>query len=157
MKPQLRRPVAEGVLIFILLLVGTNAFFVGLSFMFIPDGSSVGLTLAWLEGSPFDSYFWPGLLLLTFVGGIPLLAGVGLIFKPTWQWPQKFNVFRHQHWAPTFATYSGIIFCTWIVVQQLMTRYFVLQPVISGVGVVVIVLSLLPRVTARYTYKPPAP
>ncbi len=147
------RPLPEILLIFLLVLVGTNALFVGIGFMLIRDGSAVGLTPTWLEGSPFTNYFGPGLLLFLFLGVVPLLASIGLLFKPAWKWPQRLNVFQFQYWGLTFATYSGIIFCSWIVVQQLVTRYFVLQPIVSGAGVVVIVLSLLPRVTRRYHQK----
>jgi hypothetical protein len=34
----------------------------------------MGLPLAWLEGSVFTSYFWPGIILGVVVGGVQVLA-----------------------------------------------------------------------------------
>lgn len=38
-------------------------------FLFLGPGGAVGWPLEFLEGTPFDSYLWPGLILLLVVGG----------------------------------------------------------------------------------------
>ncbi|GGM61261.1 hypothetical protein [Microbacterium saperdae] len=37
-------------------------------------GGGMGLPLAWIEGSIFSSYFWPGVILGIVVGGVQVLA-----------------------------------------------------------------------------------
>jgi hypothetical protein len=39
-----------------------------------------------LEGSPFDSFLIPELILLLVRGIAPLVAGVGLLLRRTWAW-----------------------------------------------------------------------
>ena len=148
------RPWEEFLLIVLLAAISANALYAGLGLMVEADGAWLGLSIAWLSSSPFTNYFWPGLLLFTFLGCLPALSAVGLVFRPTWKWPERGNIFPRQHWSLTFATYSGIVFCTWIAGQQLLTDYFMLQPVISMAGILVIILSLLPRVVKHCVKKP---
>ncbi|MBO1901354.1 hypothetical protein J4H92_05260 [Leucobacter weissii] len=37
-------------------------------------GGGMGIPLEWIEGSPFSSYFWPGIILGVVVGGVQALA-----------------------------------------------------------------------------------
>lgn len=37
-------------------------------------GGGLGIPLEWIEGSVFDSYFWPGVILGVVVGGVQVLA-----------------------------------------------------------------------------------
>lgn len=46
-------------------------------------------------------------------------------------------------WYRTFSLYTGVGMQIWIAVQQLMTAYFVLQPVIVLVAVGILVFTLL--------------
>lgn len=39
-------------------------------------GGGLGIPLEWIEGSVFDSYFWPGVILGVVVGGAQVLAMV---------------------------------------------------------------------------------
>ncbi len=39
-------------------------------------GGGLGIPLEWIEGSVFDSYFWPGVVLGVVVGGVQVLAMV---------------------------------------------------------------------------------
>lgn len=138
-------------LILLLALVGLNAFVAGLGLLIFPDGQWIGMNTHWLDGSPFSTFRIPGFLLFLFVGLTSLVSSYGLFFMPDWQWPQRFNIFNNRFWAWTYSLYSGLIFCIWIVVQQLMTDYFILQPIIMGVGILVIILTLLPRVADYYS------
>lgn len=61
----------------VLLLTGLSAVAGGYGLIFM-DG--LGMPLSSLSGSPFASYFWPGIILAFVVGGTNLLASV-LLFK----------------------------------------------------------------------------
>ncbi len=114
-----------------------------------PDGSLLGMDPTWLEQAPFDSYIIPGLVLFTVIGLFSVLILVGLIARPSWSWANSLNIYPHRHWAWTYSLYSGVVLILWIVAQQLLTRYFWLQPVMILTGVLIIVFTLTPTVTKK--------
>jgi hypothetical protein len=74
----------------------------------------------------------------------------GLVIKNDSQVLNRLNIYKNRCWGWTFAVYSGIITNIWIIVQQLMADYFILQTIIAAVGLLIIVVSLLPRVITFY-------
>ncbi len=62
-----------------------------------------------------------------------------------------FNIFSDKTWGWTYTLYTGIISVIWIVVQQLLTGYFILQPIIAGTGILIVIFCLMPRVQKYYT------
>jgi hypothetical protein len=145
----MKRPFETWILIVLLVLLAINAFYGGISLMLAPDGSLLKMQPGWLEHSPFNSYFIPGLLLLLMNGVFPLVAVYGLITKDN-KWYGWLNVYKNKNWGWTFAVYSGIITNIWIIVQQLMAGYFILQTIIAAVGLCILVATLLPRVMRYY-------
>lgn len=149
-----RRPPEVYFLVLLLLLTGLNAVVAGAGLFLFPDGQWIGLPLSWLEGSPFPSFRIPGLLLFLFNGVLVLTTCAGLLFQPAWKWTQRLAVYKDKFWAWSFSLYSGLGLCIWIIVQQLMTNYFILQPIVAAVGVGTVILTLLPRVSNYYQIKP---
>lgn len=145
----MKRPFETWILYLLLLLLAINAFYGGISLMLAPDGSLLGMQPGWLDKTPFSSYFIPGLLLLLMNGVLPLLALFGLITKNR-TWFGWLNIYRNTYWGWTFSVYSGIITNIWIIVQQLMAEYFILQTIIAAVGLLILVAALLPRVIRYY-------
>lgn len=135
----------------LLFLTSLNALIAGAGLLIFSDGKWIGLPLSWLDGTPFRSFRIPGLLLFTFIGLGCLVTTIGFLVQPAWQWPQHLNIYKNKFWSWTFSVYCGIMLCVWIIVQQLVTNYFVLQPIISAIGVLVLILTLLPRVQSHYT------
>jgi len=146
----MKRPIETWILFVLLVLLAINAFYGGISLMLAPDGSLLGMQPGWLEKSPFKSYFIPGLLLLLMNGFIPLAALFGLITKNQNNTMNRLNIYKNRYWGWTFAVYSGIITNIWIIVQQLMAEYFILQTIIAAVGLLILVAALLPRVMRYY-------
>ncbi len=64
----------------------------------------------WLEGSPFDSYFIPGLVLFVVVGGSLLAAAIA--------------VFARLPIARTMASAAGAIVLGWLVVETAIMPFF---------------------------------
>ena len=84
----------------------------------------------WLEGSPFHSYFIPGLILLVVVGGSTLFASVA--------------VFRKASWAPLLSMITAIILFGWIITQLLIIGYVSwMQPAIFSSAAVILLLGWL--------------
>ena len=137
-------------LVVLLLFQAIGALYGGFSLMIEPDGSIMQMPLSWLQPSPFDDYFIPGLILAVVLGLFPVFIVYGLLFMPKWNF-RHLNVYPRRHWSLTFALYLGIMLVCWINVQLLMVQqYFWLQPVMALTGLLIIVTSLAPRLIAYY-------
>lgn len=123
----------------------------GLMMIISPGGSALGLAPELLEGSPFDSYLIPGIVLFTALGVLPCFVVYGLIARPAWEVAEVFNIYRDQHWAWTFSLYVGFILVLWIVGQVAMIKeLFVLQLVFILLGVVIQAVTFLPATQRKY-------
>jgi hypothetical protein len=146
----MKRPPETYLLILFLGFLSLNALGGGAALMLSPDGSLLQIRTEWIEQSPFRDFFIPGLILFTVNGLLPLITLYGLLVRPAWTFPELLNLYKEKHWSWTFSLYCGIIAILWIAVQQMMSRYFILQPVIVMVGVVIMIAALLPRTIRWY-------
>lgn len=85
------------------MIVALGAIPTGISMIIRPDGSGMGLDLARLESSPFESFLIPGIFLV-FFNGILQLTGAWLTFR-------KSTVAGH------FGMAVGIILIFWLLAQ----------------------------------------
>jgi hypothetical protein len=98
--------------------------------IFLTDG--LGMPKSFLTGSPFDSFFLPGLILLVIVGGTQVLAALLLLLR------RPSSLF--------WTAFGGFTMVTWILVETAIIRGFgALQALyyLSGVVELVLVLALL--------------
>jgi hypothetical protein len=146
--------IALFLLIVLHLVIGLSALGGGLLLMVDPEGGLLHMQAGWLRGSIFHDFFLPGLLLSTVIGLLPLRVASGLVAGLKRCSPGYFNVYRTRHWAWTWSLYYGITLCCWIAFQQLLTRYFVLQPIVLLGGILIIALTLAPSVMHRYRMNP---
>ena len=119
-----RRGAAGGALLVVLLLVAANALYGGVGLVL--DG--LGMPVEWLERLPVDTWTWPGVALLATVA-VPQLVAARFVW-------------RRDPRAGVVGLVAGAALVLWIVVQVLLLqRYFFLQPVIAGLGVLEAVLA----------------
>jgi len=87
----------------------------------------------WLEGTPFDDYFFPGLVLFVVVGGSFLAAAIA--------------VFAELKSARTAAFAAGAIVLGWLAVETAIIGYVSwMQPATTIGGLLVLLFAwLLPR------------
>jgi hypothetical protein len=112
----------------LLLIVALNAFGGG----WYALAGAENVPLEWLEGSPFDSYFIPGLFLLVVVGGMCLISALMLFFNA-----KK---------AMAVTRIAGGVLLGWILIQLLIIGYVsFLQPTILTAAVIVLILSTHPK------------
>lgn len=148
---KLKKPIELYILWFWMAFLGLNGIMGGGMLMLKSDGSLLGMQQGWLDKTPFSDYFIPGLLLLLLNGILPLIALWGLIWKKETKALNALNPLKDKHWSWTFTAYSGIITIWWIIIQQLITDFFVLQPIIAAVGLINLMLVLMPRIQMKYT------
>ena len=116
----------------ILALLGLNAVVAAYGFLRDPDGSSIGIPVEWLEGSPFETYLVPGIVLMG--------MGVLSLAAATLQW-------RRHSLAWVWSGMTGAGFVIWIIVQSMMMGSFrhpiqtTLQAVVLGLALVLCSLS----------------
>jgi hypothetical protein len=98
--------------------------------IFFPDGSSLGMTTALLEHSPFTDFFIPGIILLVSNGIISFVALYALI--------------RNVKTYPLLLASEGAILFGWIVIQIMMLRQVAALHIIYWlIGLLLIVSGLL--------------
>lgn len=146
----MQRPFFLYLLFLLHLFLGVGAVYGGMMLVLKPDGSLLGMNTEWLAEAPFTTYLIPGFFLFTMVGLLPLFTLVGLLFKPGWVWADAFNIYPNKHWAWTYSLYSGIIVIFWIIIQQVLTPYFWLQPVMIFTGLLIVIFTLTPSVIKRF-------
>ena len=146
----MKRPFEIYFLSLLLIFLSAGAIYGGGSLILSPDGSLLQMDEGWLELIPFHNFLIPGIILFVTLGLFPLVALLGLFSQKNNHLLNLLNIFKDKHWGWTYSIYTGIISIIWIIVQQFLTEYFVLQPVISFVGISIIILCLLPRVQKFY-------
>ena len=85
------------------ILTGLSAFAGGVAFIAAPDGSILGMSTDALEGSPFNDFLVPGLVLFFGVGGSMLLGGIAVLRGWDLAYPASFA--------------AGAIVIGWITIQ----------------------------------------
>jgi hypothetical protein len=142
----MKRPFEIFILYFFLLILAFNGLVAGAMLVLRPDGSLIKMDPTWLDKSPFSSFLVPGILLFLFNGVLPLLCFAGSVWGFRSKLFDRLNLYPEKHWSWAFTLYSGFGTLIWIIVQQLITQYFILQPIILIFGIVILILNLLPRV-----------
>jgi hypothetical protein len=107
------------------IIIATNAVYGGIGL--IRDG--MGMPDEWLDASPFTSWRWPGVFLLLVIAVPMAVAAVLEIAR--------------SRWAYAASLAAGLAQISWIVVQlAVLRRYFFLQPVLLGAGLMVVLLAI---------------
>ena len=85
------------------LILGAAAVAAGQAFVRDPSGGALGMSIDYLEGSPFRSYTIPGLFLAVIIGGTNFVSAVALRRK----WTN----------APAMSLVTGLLLVAWVSIQ----------------------------------------
>ena len=111
------------------LFIGVSAIAGGAKLVLDPSGAGLQIPLHWLVGSPFSSYFIPGLVLLVMIGAGTTLASV-------------FTIFGNRN-ADLMAVGSGMLLILFITAEVWFIGFRVfLQPLYLILGGVEVALGL---------------
>ncbi|MGF1504078.1 MAG: hypothetical protein ACFB51_02915 [Anaerolineae bacterium] len=134
---KINRPLTVYLLIALMVFTGLGGLGGGMAFLHDPTGSTMGLSLALLAGSPFHSYLVPGLFLLLILGLGPLAIAVAL-----WQGHPR-------AWDASLA--MGATLRLWISIEtSIIGLGSWMQPFFFLVGAAMMGLTVAPA-SRRYT------
>ena len=115
----------RNVLVILLALLGVSALWGGAAFVNEPDGSTIQAPLSLLDRTPFDDFFWPGILL----GGVFGLGGI----------LSALLVFANRRFPLSAALLIGLALVLWIAYQLLVfPEYSLLQPILLCWGLAIV-------------------
>jgi hypothetical protein len=144
--PPRRRPAAVWVLIGVCAFQALSGLAGGFGLSLAPDGGTLQFPVSYLEGTPFDDYLVPGLILLVVLGIFPLVVVYGLLRRRAWGW-----------WG---AGVLGVGLLIWLAVEVVLVgeRLYADAPGVSlafwlGYGLVggaIVALCLAPPVRRFY-------
>ncbi|MBD3386212.1 hypothetical protein GF407_14985 [candidate division KSB1 bacterium] len=137
------RPVAVYLIMFLMLFQGFSGIGGGIGLILDPTGESMQIPLNWLNGSPFQNYLIPGIVLFVVLGLLPLL----ILYKLWRKWPYA--------WYASLLI--GIALIIWITVEITIIGYQTqppLQAVYGTAGLLLLILLFLPSVKNYYAEKP---
>ena len=82
----------------------------------------LGMTTEWLEHSPVDTYFWPGIF---FVGVTlaSLLTLAGLVFRWPWKWAQGIESRIGYRWPWLGAVSIGVVLLTFEIIELFLVPF----------------------------------
>jgi hypothetical protein len=146
----MRKPISWYVLVVLFFFLSLGALFGGWSLMTDPSGGSIQLPLDYIHTStsPFNDYLIPGLILFLFNGIFPLFIIYGFVKRPNISFLQRIIPFKKTHWAWTLSGILGVGLVLWIVFEIIITQMYYppLQLPFAGLGMIIILLTLMPKV-----------
>lgn len=149
------KPFLVFILLFLLLLTGLPALWGGLALMADPSGNTLELSSVVLQGTIFNDFLIPGIILFLFVGIFSSFVFFSMLHQPEWKWANFLNIYKEQNWTWTYCLYLGVILTIWIDVQILMIGYVMqIQMIYAFIGISIIVFSLMPSVKNYYQVPP---
>lgn len=134
-----RRPAALWLLMITILFQAFSGIGGGIGLLIDPSGSTIGIPQEWLQGSVFQNYLVPGLILFIVLGVGPLFVLIGLWKTRRWGW--------------TGSVLLGVALIIWIAVEILVIGYQAdppLQAIYGAVGVLILILSFLPATSSEF-------
>ncbi len=116
--------------IFLLFFTGITASISGFMLMYDPTGKPLRMNVSLLAGSPFDSFFVPGIILFLFLGFSSIIIAFFVINDHSYSTRLIFN--------------QGLVVIGWIVVQIITIKYFhFLQLIYLMIGIALIYTGYL--------------
>jgi len=116
----------------LLLFNGSGALYGGWHLITHPDGSSIQLSMHWLEHTPFKDYLIPGIILFISNGLSSCFVLIALLLKV--------------NKVPWFVMGQGAILTGWILIQMLLIQtVHSLHLILGGAGIGLILAGLLLR------------
>ena len=129
-----------------------GGFIGGLSFVLDSSGAGLGANVSWLEETPVSDFFLPGLFLFGVYGIGSLILMMGLVWRMPEGPPPHRDAKRGRRWARIGTIAQGATLVIWILYEfVVLPEQILLQPILIGVGLLMVLLALMPSVRRFYT------
>ena len=140
------------ILVALLIFLGLSAFFGGLVLIISPSGRLLGMPLTLLENSPFADFMYPGIILFSVLGLLPIYVSIALIKKPVNKVAQYLNCFQDMYWAWTFCIYVALALIVWIQAEMVMLNaVHWLHTIYIFIAIAIIFVALFPKIRQSYS------
>lgn len=147
----MKRNSTINILLILLALLGLGAIFGGGVFIISPKGDLFGMPLSFLDGSPFNSYLVPGIILFTVLGIAPICIAVALVKKPEHKIAELFNLYKDMYWGWTYCIYIAFALIIWIQVEMtILSAVHWSHTLYMFFAILILLVALLPQVRNLY-------
>jgi hypothetical protein len=134
-------PVPVIALIVLLGLLVIGAFQGGLAMVTNPI-DPLGMSPSFLEDTPVDDYFWPGMFLLG-IGAASAITLSGLLIKWRWKWAAGIEGFVGYRWPWIAAIAIGAVLLTFEIIELFLIPFHpVMHPLLIAGSLAILVLTL---------------
>jgi hypothetical protein len=90
----------------------------------------LGMPVSFLERTPIDTYFWPGVFLLA-IAATSLLTIAGLLLRPQWRWASSIEKAIGYRWPWLGAIATGFVLLAFEIIELFMVPFHpVMQPLL---------------------------
>ena len=114
----------------------------------------LGMTIAFLERTPIDTYFWPGVFLLC-IGAASLLTVAGLVTRWLWPWANGIERRIGYRWPWIGAVSIGSTLLVFEMLEVYMVPFHpVMHPLLIASSVAVLLLAITPATRRRFSVGP---
>jgi hypothetical protein len=136
-----RRPAAVMGLAALFAVLAVGAIQGGLA-MIIDPLTPLGMPTGFLERTPIESYFWPGVFLLA-IAATSLLTVAGLLLRWRWQWARPIESAMGYRWPWLGAIATGSVLLAFEIIELFMVPFHpVMHPLLIAGSVTIIGLAL---------------
>jgi hypothetical protein len=138
-----RRPMSIIGLIGLLAVLGVGAVQGGIAMITDPL-TPLGMPTTFLERTPIDTYFWPGIFLLA-IAGASLLTIMGLLLGWRWHWAGDIERLIGFRWPWIGAIATGTILLLFEIIELFMVPFHpVMHPLLIAGSVAIVTLAVTP-------------
>ena len=124
-----------------------GGFIGGLSFARDASGAGLGAHVSWLQETPVSDFLLPGLFILGVYGSGSLILMLGLVWRTPAGPPHHRDAERGRRWAWIGTIAQGATLVIWILYEfVVLPEQILLQPILIGVGLLMVLLALMPSV-----------
>ena len=109
----------------------------------------LGMPASYLEGTPIDDYFWPGLFLLG-IAVASVLTVVGLITGWEWRWASGIEKAIGHRWPWSAALAIGAVLLVFEIIELFVVPFHpVMHPLLIAGSIAIVWLALTPSLRAH--------
>ena len=102
----------------------------------------LGVSVSYLDGTPFDTYFWPGVFLLA-IAAASLVTVSGLAFGWRWQWAAGIESSMGRTWPWLGAVAIGGVLLVFELIELFLIPFHpIMHPLLIAVSLAIIGLAL---------------